>query len=130
MGIMTEYLRNLRLQFNIGMTVSATYHLNSREANRELKVSVDNSRPLFQKATNYLGARLDRTLNFKQHIEEIVTKVTFWLSRSRCLSGITWGGCDIKLRIYTRVLVFSAAECRAIVDTNISVCPRQLGFSS
>ena len=50
MTILVEYLRKLRLQLSIGKTVSADYHLNNREAKRELDVFVDNKRLVFQQA--------------------------------------------------------------------------------
>ena len=53
----------------VGKTVSAAYHLNNREAKRELGVFIDNKRLVVQQAPKYLGVRLDRILNFKQHLE-------------------------------------------------------------
>ena len=76
MTILVDYLRKWRLQHSIGKTVSATYHLNNREAKRELDVFVDNKRLVFQQAPKYLGVRLDRMLNSKQHLEEVAGKVT------------------------------------------------------
>ena len=42
MTILVDYLQKWRLQLSIGKTVSAAYHLNNREAKRELDVFVDN----------------------------------------------------------------------------------------
>ena len=44
MTILVDYLRKWRLQLSVGKTVSAAYHLNNREAKRELDVFVDNKR--------------------------------------------------------------------------------------
>ena len=79
------------LQLSIGKTVSAAYHLNNREAKRELDVFVDNKRLVFQQAPKYLGVRLDRMLNFKQHLEEVAGKVTSRVALIRRLAGTTWG---------------------------------------
>ena len=76
MTILVDYHRKWRLQLSIGKTVSAAYHLNNREAKRELDVFFDNKRLVFQQAPKYLGVRLDRMLNFKQHLEEVAGKVT------------------------------------------------------
>ena len=62
MTILVDYLRKWRLQLSIGKTVSAAYHLNNREAKRELDVFVDNKSLVFQQAPKYLGVRLDRML--------------------------------------------------------------------
>ena len=76
MTILVDYLRKWRLRLSIGKTVSAAYHLNNREAKRELDVFVDNKRLVFQQAPKYLGVRLDRMLNYKHHLEEVAGEVT------------------------------------------------------
>ena len=67
MAILVDYLRKWRLQISIGKTVSVAYHLNNREAKRELDVFVANKRLVFQQAPKYIGVRLDRMLNFKEN---------------------------------------------------------------
>ena len=47
MTILEDYFRKWRLQISIGKTVSAAYHLNNRQAKRELDVFVDNKRLVF-----------------------------------------------------------------------------------
>ena len=74
--MLVDYLRNWRLQLSIGKTVSAAYHFDNREAKRELNVFVNNKRLVFQQAPKYLCVRLDRMLNFMQHIEEVKGMVT------------------------------------------------------
>ena len=110
MTILVDYFRNWRLQLSIGKTVSAAYHLNNREAKRELDVFVDTNRLVFQQAPKYLGVRLDRMLNFKQHLEKVAGKVTSRGSLIRRLAGTTWGASAKTLRISTQALVFPAAE--------------------
>ncbi|KAJ3583998.1 hypothetical protein NHX12_015495, partial [Muraenolepis orangiensis] len=65
---------------------------------------------LVQQAPKYLGVRLDRTLSFKQHLEEVKAKVTSRVALIRRLAGTTWGASAKMLRISTQALVFSAAE--------------------
>ena len=89
MTILVDYLRKWRLQLSVGKTVSAAYHLNNREAKRELDVFVDNKRLVCQQAPKYLGVRLDRMLNFKQHLEEVAGKVTSRVALIRRLAGTT-----------------------------------------
>ena len=110
MTILVGYLRKWRLQLSIGYTVSAAYHLNNREAKRELNVIVDNKRLVFQQAPKCLGVLLDQMLNFKQHLEEVAGKVTSRVSIIRRLASTTWGASDKTLRISTQSLVFPAAE--------------------
>ncbi|KAJ4945956.1 hypothetical protein JOQ06_023634 [Pogonophryne albipinna] len=110
MGTLVTYFQRWRLQLNIGKTVAAAYHLSTREARRELEVRVNNTFLEVQQAPKYLGVRLDRTLSFKQHLEEDKAKVTSRVALIRRLAGTTWGACAKTLRISTQALVFSAAE--------------------
>ena len=110
MTILVDYLRKWRLQLSVGKTASAAYHLNNREAKRELDVFVDNKCLVFQQAPKYLGLRLDRMLNFKQQLEKVTGKVTSRGSLIRRLAGTTWGASAKTLRISTQALVFPAAE--------------------
>ena len=110
MTILVDYLRKWRIQLGIGNTVSAAYHLNNREAKRELDVFVGNTPLVFQQAPKYLGVRLDQMLNFKQHLEEVLEKVTSRVLHFSRLTGTTWGASAKTLRISTQALVFPAAE--------------------
>ena len=111
MTILVDYLRKWRLQpLSIGKTVSAAYPLNNREAKRELDVFVNNKRLVFQQAPKYLGVRLDRMLNFKQHHKEVAEKVTSRVSLIRLLAGTTRGASAKTLWISTQTLVFPEAE--------------------
>ncbi|KAM3864710.1 putative RNA-directed DNA polymerase from transposon X-element [Diretmus argenteus] len=110
MDTMVAYLRRWRLQLSVGKTVAAAYHLSTREAKRELKVSVDGKLLEVQQAPKYLGVRLDRTLSFSQHLQELKAKVTSRVALIRRLAGTTWGASAKTLRISTQALVFSAAE--------------------
>ena len=110
MTILVDYLQKWRLQHSTGKTVSAAYHLNNRETKRELDVFVDNKRLVFLQAPKYHGVRLDRMLNFKQHLEEVAGKVTSRVALIRRLAGTTWGASAKSLRISTQAQVFPAAE--------------------
>ncbi|KAJ3584496.1 hypothetical protein NHX12_014991 [Muraenolepis orangiensis] len=110
MGTLVAYLRRWRLQLSVGKSVAAAYHLSTREARRELEVRVDNKCLEVQQAPEYLGVCLDRTLSFKQHLEEVKAKVTSRVALIRHLAGTTWGASAKTLRISTQALVFSAAE--------------------
>ena len=112
MTILVDYLRKWRLHPSIGKTVSAAYHLNDREAKRELDVFVDNKGLVFQQAPKYLGVRLYQMPNFKQHLEEVAGKVTYRVLLIHRLAGTTWGasGSAKTVRISTQALVLHAAE--------------------
>ena len=75
LGELTEYYRNNSLRANPDKTQVTAFHLRNREANRSLKVSwngVDLENTTHPK---YLGVTLDRTLSYKQHIQNTKMKV-------------------------------------------------------
>ena len=106
MTTLVDYIRKWCLQLSIGKRVSAAYNLNNKEAKRELDVFVDNKRLVCQQAPKYLGVRLDRMVNFKQHLEEVAGKGR--THPSSCWYNL--GASAKTLRISTQALVFLAAE--------------------
>ena len=50
-----EYLQTWKLKLSTTKTVSAVFHLNNKEAKRELKVNFNNETLLFCSETKYLG---------------------------------------------------------------------------
>ena len=91
-------------------TVTATFHLNNREAKRELKV-YNNGRLLpFCPTPIYLGVKLDRLLTFRHHLVALRKKLSTRVTLLRRLVGSGWGAGDKTLCIVTLSLVYSAAE--------------------
>ena len=83
---------------------------------------VANKRLVFRQAPKYLGVRLGRMLNIKQHIEEVAGYVTSRGSFNRRLAGTTRGAAAKTLRISTQALVFPAAEyCAHVWSRSIHV---------
>ena len=68
MSTFSAYLQTWRLKLNHTKTVTAAFHLNNREAIRELKV-YNNDRFLpFCLTPTYLGVKLDRSFTFRHHL--------------------------------------------------------------
>ena len=63
MSTLALNLRQCWLQLSEGKTVSTVFHLNNKEAKRELDVYINTRRLNFQPTTTYLGVKLDRTLS-------------------------------------------------------------------
>ena len=82
------------------MTVTAAFHLNNREAKRELKLyNNDKHLPLFPTPT-YFGVKLDRSLMFRHHLMAIRIKLSSRVTLLRRPAGSEWGGAAAKtLRI-------------------------------
>ena len=91
-------------------TVTAAFHLNNREAKRELKV-YNNDRLLpFFPTPAYLGLKLDRSLTFCHHLVALRKKLSSRVTLLRRLVGSGWGAGAKTLRIATLSLVYSTAE--------------------
>ena len=95
--------------------VTAAFHLNNREAKRELKV-YNNSRLLpFCPTPTYLGVKLDRSLTFRHHLVTLRKKLFSHVTLLRRLVGSGWGAGAKTLRIAALSLVYSTTECCAPV---------------
>ena len=124
MSTLSAYLQTWRLKLNHTKTVTAAFHLNNREAKRELKV-YNNGRLLpFCPTPTYLGVKLDRSLTFRHHLVALRKKLSSRVTLLRRLVGSGWGAGAKTLRIATLSLVYSTSEycapvwCRsALIDS-------------
>ena len=90
--------------------MTAAFHLNNREAKRELKV-YNNGRLLpFCPTPTYLGVKLDKSLMFRHHLVALRRKLFSPVTLLRLLVGSGWGAGAKTLRIATLSLVYSTAE--------------------
>ena len=110
MSTLSVYLQTWRLKLSHTKTVTAAFHLNNREAKRELKV-YNNSRLLpFCPIPTYLGVKLDRSLTFRHHLVALRKKLSSRVTLLRRLVGSGWGAGVKTLRIATLSQVYSTAE--------------------
>ena len=68
MATVGEYLQTWKLKLSTTKTVSAVFHLNNKEAERELKVNFNNENLPFCSEPKYLGVTLDRSLTYRRHL--------------------------------------------------------------
>jgi len=73
--ILSDYYKQWFLNANPGKTQVCTFHLNNRQANRNLRVRWENKELKNTKYPVYLGVTLDRTLSFKEHTRKLKEKV-------------------------------------------------------
>ena len=110
---LSAYLQTWRLKLSHTKTVTAAFHLNNREAKRELKV-YNNGRLLpFCPTPTYLGVKLDRSLTFCHHLVPLRKKLSSRVTLLRRLVGSGWGAGAKTLRIAILSLVYSAVWCRS-----------------
>ena len=110
MSTFSAYLQTWKLKLSHTKTVTPAFHLNNREAKRELKV-YNNDRLLpFCPTPTYLGVKLDRSLTFRHHLVALRKKLSSRVTLLRLLVGSGWGAGAKTLRIAILSLVYLAAE--------------------
>jgi len=105
-----EYLQTWKLKLNITKTVSAAFHLNNKEAKRDLKVNFNNETLPFRSEPKYIEVKLNRSLTYRRHLESLRKKLTSRVALLRRLAGSGWGAGATMLRTATLALVHSTAE--------------------
>jgi len=108
MATLGEYLETWKLKLSTTKTVSEVFHLNNKEAKRELKVKFN--KETFCSEPKYLGVTLDRSLTYRRHLESLRKKITSRVALLRRLTGCGWGAGAATLRTATLALVHSPAE--------------------
>ena len=110
MSTFSAYLQTRRLKFSRTKTVTAAFHLNNREAKRELKVyNNDRLLPFCPNPIDH-GVKLDRSLTFCHHLVALRKKLSSRVTLLRRLVGSGWGAGAKTLRIATLSLVYLRAE--------------------
>lgn len=116
--ILNGYFKKWGLQPNPNKTEVSTFHLNNREADLQLNIQFEGIRLKHNKYPKYLGVTLDRTLTFKQHLNNVASKVKTRSNLIQKLANSSWGATAENLRISALALVYSVAEYCAPVWIN------------
>ena len=115
LGELTGHYRNNSLRANPDKTQVTAFHLRNREAKRSLKVpwnGVDLENTTHPK---YLGVTLDRTLSYKQHIQNTKMRVATRNNPLKKLVNSKWGTNASTIRTTALALFYSIAEYAALV---------------
>ena len=110
MTTLSAYLQTWRLKLSNTKTMTAAFHLNNREAKRELNVYNNCNLLPSCPVPTYLGVKLDRLLTFRHHLEALRKKLSTQIAPLRRLAGFGWGAGAKTLRISALSLVYSTAE--------------------
>ena len=109
MATVGEYLQTWKPKLSTTKTVSAVFHLNNKEAKRELKVKFNNETLPFCSESKYLGVTLDMSLTYPRHLETLRKKLASRVALLRP-AGSDWGAGATMLRTVILALVHSTAE--------------------
>ena len=130
MAELATYLETWRLKLSVAKTCTTAFHLNNKEAHRQLTVPLNGSPLPYNPTPTYLGVKLDRQLTLKHHLESLRAKVSSRNNLLRRLAGSSWGANTTTLRTGAIALVYSAAEyaapawCRSVhtrkLDTTLN----------
>ncbi|XP_064417528.1 uncharacterized protein LOC135358253 [Latimeria chalumnae] len=104
------YFRTWCLRPNPDKTVVTAFHLNNKDARKELNVSFCRKRLAHEPHPKYLGVTLDRTLAYRPHLTNIGQKLKTRVNLVQKLAGTSWGSTARTLRTATVALIYSAAE--------------------
>ena len=124
---LNKYFINWRLKMNETKTVSSNFHLANRLANTQLKVKCAGNTIPFEKSPKYLGVTLDRSLTYKQHLQQVRAKVEARNCLIHRLCGTSWGASFPVLRTATLALAYSTAEycapiwCKSTHTTKLDI---------
>ena len=110
MATLSAYFQTWRLKLSHAKMMTAAFHLNNREAKRELKVYNNGKFLPFCPTPTYLGVKLNRSLTFRHHLVALRKKLSSRVTLLRQLVGSGWGVGAKTLCIATLSLVYSTAE--------------------
>nr|CAH7725182.1 unnamed protein product [Callosobruchus chinensis]CAH7732496.1 unnamed protein product [Callosobruchus chinensis] len=107
---LNKYYRSNQLRPNPTKTQTCLFHLNNRQANRELYLEWNSVRLNHCQNPTYLGVTLDRTLTYRAHIEKTRAKVNTRNGIVRSLINSQWGANPNVLRSSALALCYAPAE--------------------
>lgn len=101
-------------------TISITLHLNNRDARKKLNLQIGNHNIMNKEHPKYLGVNLDRSLTFRQHLEDIKNKIKTKIKIIQKLAGTSWGADTMVRRNSAIAFVYSVAEyCASVLARSV-----------
>lgn len=107
---MSKYYKDWRLIPNPAKSEVSVFHLNNREAARQLNVTFNGTTLNHNPNPIYLGVKLDRTLTYKEHLSSVSKKLAARVNIIQKLAGTGWGASAKALKTATQALVYAPAE--------------------
>ena len=91
MSTLSSYLQTWRLKLSHTKTVTAAFHLNNREAKRELKIYNSDRLLPFCPTPTYLGVKPDKSLTFRHYIVTLCKKTILARHTAEATRGLGMG---------------------------------------
>ena len=107
---LAKYYEKWFLNANPQKTQVCAFHLNNRLANKTLNIKWRDRNLESVKFPVYLGVTLDRTLSFKQHVEQLKKKLSSRNTLLGKLANSSWGADPVTLKQSALALCYSTAE--------------------
>lgn len=86
--IMSDYFYKWKINPNLSKTEVCAFHLNNRQADRELQVQFNSMTIKHNPSPKYLGVTLDCSLTFKKRLENLQKKVRSRINFLYKLAGV------------------------------------------
>lgn len=110
MSNLMEYCHNWRLNPSVTKTETSFFHLNNRQANVQLQVTMGGRLLNFNPTPKYLGVTLDRTLTYKHHLTKLRGKLNSRNNIISKLASTSWGADAKALKVSAMTLVNWTSE--------------------
>ena len=107
MEAIEAYFHKWHLILSIGKTVASAFHLNNRQAQHTLSVSLGERKLDHAHNPTYLGVTLDRSLSYRTHLEKLKKKVGTRVNPIRNVAGTKWKANTPTLRTSTLAQVYT-----------------------
>ncbi len=119
---LSVYYNKWHIKVNPTKTQVFSFHLNNQQANRKPKITWENKELENHSYPVYLGVTLDRTLSFKEHVNERMKKVATGNNLLTKISSTKWGA-DAKT-LYTIGPGIVLLHCRILRSCPGKILPR------
>ncbi len=110
LSVMSAYYQENHLKANQSKTQLCSFHLNNKQAKRQLKVTWDGLELENHPYPVYLGVTLDRTLSYRKHIIRLKSEISTRNNLLRKLTNSKWGADPNTIRVSALGLCYSVAE--------------------
>ena len=110
MQALHQYLERWRLKLSTAKTTTTAFHLNNKDIQNHLDVSVNSTALPNNDHPVNLSVTLDCTLTYRQHIESLKHQVNGKNGFLCCLASSSWGAGTATLHTGALALVYSTAE--------------------